>query len=261
MLQAAQILGGNSDKMKGLSAGEVFNSLLPVVNLDIQPPPQSDPNAEILGAQDEYFSEQNEAANNKRKLEITEKEQAVKFNASQVLGTTNSVSAQDFTGIGEHTETSDLSGFVKSFEGFIGETYDDYGQQTIGFGTRAKAGESRISRDVAEQRLAGELGSHRERVMSAIKRGGYNFSDTQVDALTSFDFNTGAINHVLLNNTGTFNKPNFTNAPRFTDINQIGDKLLEYNKVTEKGKKVKSRGLARRRAAERNLFITGKYNR
>tara|TARA_R110000824_G_scaffold8441_2_gene38364 strand:+ start:6404 stop:7189 length:786 start_codon:yes stop_codon:yes gene_type:complete len=261
MLQAAQILGGNSDKMKGLSAGEVFNSLLPAVNLDIQPPPQSDPNEEILDAQGEYFSEQNEAAHNKRKLEISEKEQAVKFNASQVLGTTNSVSAQDFTGIGEHTDATDLTGFVKSFEGFLENSYDDYGQQSIGYGTKARDGETSITRDEAESRLGAELGSHRNRVLAAVKRGGHNFSDTQIDALTSFDYNTGAINHVLLKNTGTYSKPKFTNAPRFTDINQIGDKLLEYNKVTQKGKKVKSRGLAKRRGAERNIFTTGKYNR
>jgi GH24 family phage-related lysozyme (muramidase) len=65
------------------------------------------------------------------------------------------------------------------------------------------------------------------------------FSPHQLDALTSFDYNTGGIKKLLAN--GTRSKA------------EIAEKMLLYVKAD--GNRLK--GLVRRRAAERHLFLNG----
>lgn len=133
----------------------------------------------------------------------------------------------------------DLLSFVKGFEGFNQSAYDDYGQVSIGYGTRARKGETSISREDAESRLNEEIAMHRRRVENLNTRAGYNWTPNQLDALTSFDYNTGRLEQLTANGT--------------RDQATIAQKLPLYNKAG--GKEL--RGLTRRRQAETRLFLQG----
>jgi lysozyme len=130
----------------------------------------------------------------------------------------------------------DLTSFVKEFEGYKPRAFSDYKQTSIGYGTRAKPGETVISRQEAERRLADELANSRRRVESHAQRHGYQFSQKQMDALTSFDYNTGRLEQLTAKGT--------------RQPEEIGQKILLYNKA---GGKVLP-GLVRRRKAESSLF-------
>lgn len=130
----------------------------------------------------------------------------------------------------------DLTSFVKEFEGYNPKAFSDYKQTSIGYGTRAKPGETVISRQEAERRLADELANSRRRVESHAQRHGYQFSQKQMDALTSFDYNTGRLEQLTAKGT--------------RQPEEIGQKILLYNKA---GGKVLP-GLVRRRKAESSLF-------
>jgi GH24 family phage-related lysozyme (muramidase) len=138
----------------------------------------------------------------------------------------------------------DLSTVVKHFEaagekeGFHRAAYWDVKQWSIGYGTKSKKGEV-IDKAEAERRLATELSSHRARVEAEAKRLGITFKPHEIDALTSFDYNTGSIKTLLANGTRTK-----------ADIAQA---MLLYIKADG----VDSNGLERRRAAERHIFLKG----
>tara|TARA_R110000764_G_scaffold35204_5_gene78739 strand:- start:4101 stop:4919 length:819 start_codon:yes stop_codon:yes gene_type:complete len=150
-------------------------------------------------------------------------------------GTTDPKGAA-FTGTADSSKG--ITNFVKQFEGFNASAYDDFGQQSIGYGTRAKKGESTISRGEADRRLGAELTTHRNRVLAHNKKHNLKLNANQLDALTSFDYNTGALNQLT--------------AGGKRSAAQIAQKMLLYNKAG--GKTL--RGLTRRRKAESELFTT-----
>jgi GH24 family phage-related lysozyme (muramidase) len=134
---------------------------------------------------------------------------------------------------------SNLTDFVKHFEGYNPKAFGDYKQTSIGYGTRARKGETTISKEEAERRLAEELGGARSHVVNAAQKFGYDFTPNELDALTSFAYNVGNINQ--LTDNGKRSKQ------------EIANKILEYNKAG--GKTLK--GLVKRRQAEHNLFTKG----
>lgn len=138
---------------------------------------------------------------------------------------------------------TNLMNMVKQVEGFSGTAYDDYKQKSIGYGTKARRGQKTITEEEAEQELANELEMHQNRVLKHIsKHDQYkNFEQHQIDALTSFDYNTGSLEKLTQNGTRT--------------PNEIAKMMLEYNKA---GGQVLG-GLVNRREQERNLFLYG-YN-
>lgn len=140
---------------------------------------------------------------------------------------------------------TNLTSFVKGFEGWNPNSYADGRQRSIGYGTRAKKGEKSISKAEGERRLARELSSHRSRVESLNRKKGYNFTQAQKDALTSFDYNTGRLEMLTAN--GSRSK------------SQIASKILQYNKADMKdGRGLRPlKGLTRRRNAESKLFTRG----
>ena len=163
---------------------------------------------------------------------------------------------QDYSGLGVEEEDLDydspipqqtpsipvatnLTDFVKKFEGFSPKAFEDYKQTSIGYGTRAKKNETTISKEEADRRLADELADARKHVEKINQKYNYDFSPNELDALTSFAYNVGNIEEL-------------TNKGR-RDRNMIASKMLEYNKAG--GKPLK--GLTRRRQAERNLFTKG----
>ena len=131
-----------------------------------------------------------------------------------------------------------LREMVKSFEGFHETAYFDHKQHSVGYGTKGKPGET-ITKEEAERRLDQELALHRRRVEREAERCGLTFEAHELDALTSFDFNTGKIGQLLAG--GTRSKA------------EIASKMLLYRNAS--GKPL--RGLQRRRMAEAKLFRRG----
>tara|TARA_R100001015_G_C4628414_1_gene188558 strand:+ start:189 stop:1334 length:1146 start_codon:yes stop_codon:yes gene_type:complete len=142
---------------------------------------------------------------------------------------------------GEDVPGSDVTGFVKEFEGYNPNSYWDYGQYSIGYGTKARPGETSISEQEAERRLGSELNEARGYVERYNRSQNRNWSPNQIDALTSFTYNTGPGNLQTLLQGGNRNN------------DQVANAMLLYNKA--KGETL--RGLVRRRQAERRLFLEG----
>lgn len=138
----------------------------------------------------------------------------------------------------------DLTSMVKHFEaggeksGFHAKAYWDYGQWSIGYGTKSREGEV-IDQSEAEKRLQDELAVHKKRVVSTVSQLKLEMSPHQIDALTSFDYNTGSINKLLAGGT------------RSND--EIASAMLLY--ANADGKKLP--GLLNRRKSESYLFRNG----
>ncbi len=80
---------------------------------------------------------------------------------------------------------------------------------------------------------------YRENVLEINARGGYQWTDQQLDALTSFAYNIGSINELT------------ANATRSNRV--IAQKMLEYNRAG--GERLQ--GLIDRRRIERQKFLNG----
>ncbi len=142
---------------------------------------------------------------------------------------------------------------IKTFEGCKLEAYlDDAGVLTIGWGHTSAAGPPMvrsaltITREQAESILATDLKKYEEAVEDTIA---HTMNPNQFAAFVSLCFNIGP---------GAFMKS--TVARRFNSGNVAGagDAFLMWNKITDPGtgQKVELKGLTRRRAAERALFLT-----
>jgi len=127
---------------------------------------------------------------------------------------------------------------VKEFEGFNENAYGDESQTSIGYGTRGRPGE-KITKEEADTRLRSELDEARESVMKIAAEGGYEFNQNQLDALTSFQFNTGDARQLLIEN-----------GQRTND--EIANKMLEYTRGEQSGTVYP--GLVTRRQRESQLF-------
>lgn len=139
--------------------------------------------------------------------------------------------------------TGDIINFIAGFEGFKEKAYDDYGQLSIGFGTKAIAKDQTITKEEAMKELSKEVMKARTIVLEAAKEHGYDWSENQIDALTSFTYNVGQGNFGELIQGGT------------RGDEEISEMMLEYNRA---GGKVLP-GLTKRRQAEADLFTQG-YN-
>jgi lysozyme len=124
---------------------------------------------------------------------------------------------------------------VKKLEGYYPKAYWDYKQWSIGHGTRARAGQT-TTREQAEKDLVAELATHQRNVDRAAAAVGLKLTAGQRDALTSFDFNTGAASRVILSSGGS--------------IENIARRIPLYNKA---GGRL-NQGLINRRAAEMQMF-------
>lgn len=142
--------------------------------------------------------------------------------------------------------SGDIIDFIAGFEGFAENAYDDYGQLTIGFGTPATSADQTITREDARKELSKEVMKARTVVLKAAEEFGYDWSDNQVDALTSFTFNLGQ---------GNFKKLLTGDEGGLRGDEEISEMILEYN--TAGGKVLP--GLTKRRQAEADLFTQG-YN-
>ena len=136
---------------------------------------------------------------------------------------------------------SDLIDFLKSKEGFSATAFWDYAQYSIGYGTRALSANEVITEEEAERRLGDEVNRFRQEVIRYGQDNGYNWTDPQIDGLTSFSYNlgTGALSQVTENGT--------------RDNNTIAEKMLLY--VNAGGRPLQ--GLIERRRDESAWFRSG----
>ncbi|MGD9800041.1 MAG: lysozyme [Parvularculaceae bacterium] len=135
---------------------------------------------------------------------------------------------------------------IKRFEGLELESYQDIaGVWTIGYGHTETAGPNqKINEREAEELLRRDL-APRERAVEQL--AGVSLNQNEFDALVSFVFNVGA---------GAFK--NSTARKRLNRNDRLGaaEALTWWNKATVGGVLREVRGLTRRRAAERALFLT-----
>lgn len=139
----------------------------------------------------------------------------------------------------QQQDSGSLTDRVKSFEGFNPSSYGDFKQTSIGYGTRAKDGETSIDESTASARLQDELSMHASNVDKAASKFGMSLSPSQRDALTSFDYNTGDAERVLERSGG--------------DPEKVPAIMQEWRKA---GGKVQP-GLVKRRQAEAAWFQSG----
>lgn len=129
----------------------------------------------------------------------------------------------------------DLIGMVKELEGFYPEAYGDFKQYSVGYGTKAKSEDEKITKEEADARLREELSGHAKRVDAAASEKGLKLTKAQRNALISFDFNTGRGAHLIETSS---------------DLAEIKRRMLLYTKAG--GKDLP--GLVSRRKKEAELF-------
>jgi lysozyme len=138
---------------------------------------------------------------------------------------------------------------IKQWEGLRLKAYrDEAGILTIGYGYTSVAGNLEVREGMvitepeAERLLKATLKKHEDRVFRLVKVA---ITQSQFDALVSFDYNTGALDKSTL--LKELNTGNYGIVPR---------ELAKWVKVTVGGKKVTSKGLVKRRSEEAALFVS-----
>ena len=144
--------------------------------------------------------------------------------------------------------SDDGAEFIARFEGFRSRKYTcSAGFPTIGYGHVIQPGETleRVTTQEALALLQADATREAEAVRRALK---VSLKPHQADALISLAYNCGgrAIARSTL-------------VARLNDgfLNDAAEEFLKWNKIG----RVESRGLTRRRIAERTLFLTGDYGR
>lgn len=141
--------------------------------------------------------------------------------------------------------SDELINFIKQKEGFLPNAKWDFKQWSIGYGTKSFEGEGPITEVEADRRLREEVAKANKTVVEHMQKHGYNWNQKKIDALTSFVYNLGpgALNQLTANGT------------RKDD--EIAKKILEYNKIKQRGQFVQSPGLTARRQSELAMFTGG----
>lgn len=146
--------------------------------------------------------------------------------------------------------SSELVDIINRREGFTPTTYWDIRQYTNGYGTEAKPGENTITKEEAVKRRDASLVKQRGIIEAFGKEKKYNWTPSQLDALTSFRYNIGSIGQLT-------DDGKRSNA-------EISDAMLLYNKAEEVDKETGERvlvvleGLSERREEEAALFKKAK---
>ena len=108
------------------------------------------------------------------------------------------------------TSSDNLVEYVKSVEGFSAYPYWDYGQYTVGYGTRCPSDKydeyktNGISEAAAEELLRLELNNTENAINGFADKYGLTFNQHQFDALVTFTYNCGSA--WLSETTGTLNQ-------------------------------------------------------
>jgi GH24 family phage-related lysozyme (muramidase) len=137
-----------------------------------------------------------------------------------------------------------LINYIRSTEQFTAKAFWDKKQYTNGYGTKALSPEEVVNKSEAETRLQQYLHSAVSGVIAYGKNKKYNWTQGQIDALTSFAYNGGI---------GMLDK--LTQGGKRTN-EQIAQSMMLYNKATDTktGKTETLPGLTTRRAEELAMF-------
>ena len=139
--------------------------------------------------------------------------------------------------------------FVKRFEGFKATAYKcSAGKWTCGFGrTRGINKRTKCTEEEATKWLKEDLEVAENAVKRLVK---VELKQNQFDALVSFTFNVGQ---------GALSISTLLKKLNSGDVRSAGFELLKWDKVRKNGKLEVSKGLARRRIAELNMFESAIY--
>lgn len=139
---------------------------------------------------------------------------------------------------------------IKGFEKLSLRAYDDgYGYITIGWGHTGRGGgmKPKLGDTITAAQAQEIFHEDIQRFVNGVNRlVRVPLTQNQFDAIVSFHFNTGA-----LGGSGVLRA---INERRYDDVPA---ELAKWNRVTVGGRKVTSRGLVRRRAAEISLWSAG----
>ena len=137
-----------------------------------------------------------------------------------------------------------LINYIRATERFTPRAFWDKKQYTNGYGTEASSPEEVVTKAEAETRLQKYLNNAVAKVISYGKDKGYNWSQGQVDALTSFAYNGGIGMLDQLTQGGKRSNE------------EIAKAMTLYNKATDRktGKTETLPGLTARRAEELAMF-------
>lgn len=202
----------------------------------------------------ELFGRANQAANKPWELDQDNNTPGTNSSGAEPDSTEPTTGSISSAGV---DASQDLITMLKGFEGY-GEKVDpsqgnrsnvrpywDVAQWSIGYGSYAGSRNRSQRPDVewtprqAEAQLIAQLRPYRANVEQINRRGSYQWSSEQLDALTSFAYNIGSINQL-------------TNSGRRSN-REIADKMLEYNKAGGRALE----GLTNRRRIERQKFLNG----
>ena len=141
---------------------------------------------------------------------------------------------------------------IIGFEGFSETPYQDYQQQSIGYGTKAREGETSISRDEARNRVAEYVSNEIDPVlMPALARGAVQLTPEQLASVKSTCFNVGVYNFI---NSKAFAVLLAGDFERYA--HEVGDPEAGFTKTrTAMGGLQVNPGLVERRKKELEPFL------
>lgn len=146
--------------------------------------------------------------------------------------------------------------FIKKVEGFSAKPYYDYGQHTVGYGTKCPADKyfdylaNGITKAEADALLLETISSVEDSIKNRlVKKYNLTFTQHQFDALVSFTFNIGS-------GWMTYDSSLRNALLRNADDNELVYAFCLY--CTAGG--VYSSGLINRRLCEANMFLNGIYS-
>ena len=146
--------------------------------------------------------------------------------------------------------SQNLIGYLKLKEGFEPKVYKDIaGYPTIGYGhklTQAEIAGQTFAAGVTQAQALKLLKQDLIPTEKTVNKGvQVPINQNQFDALVDFTYNVGSGNFLTSTALKKINQ---------SDWESVADALALFNKVTVNGKKVVSRGLAKRRAEEGEIF-------
>ena len=156
------------------------------------------------------------------------------------------------------TASEECIEILKAYEGFCKYPYEDYGQWTVGYGTRCPADklatykEKGITEEEAEELLKVYIKNYEEDINYFIKKYKLNTTQNQFDAMFLFSYNCGS--GWIYSNSTDFHK-SMSNPSKVS-----ADKILFYFGLWSNAGNVPLDGLIKRRMSEANMFLNGVYS-
>jgi len=154
------------------------------------------------------------------------------------------------------TTSSDGVAMLKKYEGFSKYPYYDYGQYTVGYGTRCPSDmleyyrANGITEEEAEVLLRNYLARYEKDLNAFADKVGRNFTQNEFDALILFSFNCGS--GWIYDSTSNFRNAIVSGAK--------GNELIYwFSRWCTAGGSILT-GLVRRRMCEANMYLNGVYS-